>query len=55
MRDEYLPVFRIGIIVGRRQNLEVLGVLVASDLEEIFAMIEEVAVLLFAGKEKGEI
>lgn len=52
--DENFPVFRVRTIVRRRENLEIPSVLIASNVEEIFAMIDVIAVLLLARKKKNE-
>src|SRR5262249_29263305 len=54
VRDENLPIFRIVIIFRRSENLKIPCVLVASNVEEIFAMIYEVAAMPFARKKKDE-
>ncbi len=51
VRDEHFPVLGAGIGFGRGQDLEVLGVLVGADVEQPFAMIDVVAMLLFARQE----
>ena len=48
VRDEDLPVLRAGIALRRGHDLEILGVLVGANVEETFAMVDVVAVLLFA-------
>src|ERR1700676_2957911 len=55
MRDEDFPVLGAGIGYRRGQDLEILSVLVAADVEQSFAMVDIVAMFLFARQEHLEV